>query len=69
MFQALLNKRAANRAYKRAVDDCLTVLFCGFPDGLLPLVKHQVNKKCKWELRYCPVAAIVYPRPSVALIT
>ena len=43
MFQALLNKRAANRAYKRAVDDCLTVLFCGFPDGLLPLVKHQVD--------------------------
>ena len=43
LFQALLNKRAANRAYKRAVDDCLTVLFCGFPDGLLPLVKHQVD--------------------------
>ena len=43
MFHALLNKRAANQAYKRAVDDCLTVLFCGFPDGLLPLVKHQVD--------------------------
>jgi hypothetical protein len=42
MFQALLNKRAAKRSYKRAVDDCLTVLFCGFPDGLLPLVKDRV---------------------------
>lgn len=42
-FQALLNKRAASRAYQRAVDDCLTVLFCGFPDDLLPLVKHRVD--------------------------
>ncbi len=33
MFQALLEKRASNRAYKKIVDDCLTVLFCGFPDG------------------------------------
>ena len=43
MLQALLNKRAIhrarNRAYKKAVDDCLTVLFCGFPHGLLPLAK------------------------------
>jgi hypothetical protein len=36
MFQALLKKRSTNRAYKRAVDDCLRVLFCGFPDRLLP---------------------------------
>ena len=43
MFHAFLNKLAANQAYKRAVDDCLTVLFCGFPDGLLPSVKHQVD--------------------------
>jgi hypothetical protein len=43
VFQALLNKRAANRAYKRAVDDCLAVLFCGFPGDLLPLVKHRVD--------------------------
>jgi hypothetical protein len=41
-LQALLNKRAANRAYSRAVDDCLAVLFCGFPEGLLPLAKHRV---------------------------
>ena len=33
MFQALREKRASNRAYKKIVDDCLTVLFCGFPDG------------------------------------
>ena len=43
LFQALLNKRAANRAYKKAVDDCLKILFCGFPDGLLPSVRHQVD--------------------------
>jgi hypothetical protein len=43
IFQALRNKRAAKRAYERAVDDCLTVLFGGFPDGLLPLVKHRVD--------------------------
>jgi hypothetical protein len=39
VFQALFDKRTANRAYKRAVDECLEVLLCGFPDGLLrPLV-------------------------------
>jgi hypothetical protein len=47
MFQALLKKRAINRAYNRAysrtVDDCLTVLFCGFPHGLLPALRHRVN--------------------------
>lgn len=43
MFQALLNKRAANRAYSRAVDDCLAVMFCGFPEALLPLAKHRVE--------------------------
>ena len=43
MFQALLNKRATNRAYKRAVDDCLSVLFCGFPHGLLPTLRRHVD--------------------------
>ena len=42
IFQALLYKRTANRAYKSAVDECLAVLFCGFPDGLLPMVKDRV---------------------------
>ena len=43
MFQALLKKRATNRAYKRAVDDCLSVLFCGFPQGLLPTLRRHVD--------------------------
>ena len=43
MFQALRKKRATNRAYKRTVDDCLTVLFCGFPNGLLPSLGQRVG--------------------------
>jgi hypothetical protein len=43
MFQALLKKRATNRSYKRTVDDCLTVLFCGFPDSLLPSLRQRVG--------------------------
>ena len=41
MFQALLEKRASNRAYKKIVDDCLTVLFCGFPDWCS--LRHRVG--------------------------
>jgi hypothetical protein len=43
MFQALLKKRAANRAYHRIVDDCLAVLFCGFRHGLLPSLRRQAD--------------------------
>jgi hypothetical protein len=47
MFQGLLEKRATNRAYRReyqrTVDDCLTVLFRGFPDGLLPSLRQRVG--------------------------
>jgi hypothetical protein len=43
MFQALLEKRATNCAYKRTVDECLTVLFCGFPNGLLPSLRQRVG--------------------------
>ena len=43
MLQAFLNRRAASRAYQSAVEDCLSVLFCGFPDGLLPFVKHRIH--------------------------
>jgi hypothetical protein len=43
MFQALFKKRAISRAYKRTVDDCLTVLFCGFPNGLLPSLRQRVG--------------------------
>jgi hypothetical protein len=47
MFQALLEKRAINHAYRAAyrktVDDCLTVLFCGFPEGSLPSLRQRVG--------------------------
>jgi len=43
MFQALLTKRATNRSYKRTVDDCLAVLFCGFPNSLLPSLRQRVG--------------------------
>jgi hypothetical protein len=43
MFQALLNRRATDRAYKRAVEDCLSVLFCRFPNGLLPTLRLNVD--------------------------
>jgi hypothetical protein len=43
IFQALPSKRAAHRTYRGAVDDCITVLLCGFPDDLRSLVKHQVR--------------------------
>ena len=43
MFQALLTKRAINRAYKRSVDEYLTVLFGGFPDGLLPTLRQRTG--------------------------
>jgi hypothetical protein len=43
MFQALLKKRAIDRAYDRIVDDCLAVLFCGFPPGLLPALRRRAN--------------------------
>jgi len=43
MIQALVEKRAANREYQRTVDDCLTVLFCGFPDHLLASLRQRVG--------------------------
>ncbi len=47
MLQALLNKRAIhrarNRAYRKAVDDCLTVLFCAFPHGLVPSLRQRLG--------------------------
>jgi hypothetical protein len=47
MFQALREKRAANReyhrAYQRRVDDCLAVLFCGFPEGVLPALRQRAG--------------------------
>ena len=43
MFQALLKKRATNGATKSAVDDCLSMLFGGFPHGLLPTLRRHVD--------------------------
>jgi hypothetical protein len=47
MLQGLLEKRATNRAYhreyQRTVDDCLAVLFRGFPDGVLPSLRQRVG--------------------------
>jgi hypothetical protein len=43
MFQALLNRRATDRAYKRGVEDCLSVLFYGFPHGLQPTFRRNVD--------------------------
>jgi hypothetical protein len=48
MLQALLEKRAIHRArsraYKKAVDDYLTVIFCGFPHGLLPSLRQRMDE-------------------------
>jgi hypothetical protein len=43
MFQALLEKRATNRAYKRTVDDCVAILFRGFANGLPPSLMQRVD--------------------------
>jgi hypothetical protein len=43
MISFLRGKRATNRAYKRTVDDCLTVLFCGFPNSLLPSLRQRLG--------------------------
>jgi hypothetical protein len=43
MFEALLNRRATDRAYKRAVEDCLSVLFYRFPHGFLPALRLDVD--------------------------
>ena len=43
MFQALLEKRATSRVYKRTVDECLTILFCGFPTSLPPSLSQRVR--------------------------
>ena len=67
MIQALLKKRATNRAYKRAVDDCLSVLFWGFPPALLPTLRRHADV---WglvrrgqaegtEVRACAVQVVV----------
>jgi hypothetical protein len=36
-------KRRDPDPYKRTVDDCLTVLFCGFDNALMPALKKQID--------------------------
>ena len=43
MLQALLEKRVANRAYKKSVDGCLAILFRGFANGLPPSLMQRVD--------------------------
>jgi hypothetical protein len=43
MFQALLKKRASNQAYDRLVEDCLAILFRGFPHGLFLALRHRAG--------------------------
>src|SRR5262245_507120 len=43
MLQAFLTKRAISRSYKITVEDCLAVLFRGFPNGLLPSQRQRVG--------------------------
>jgi hypothetical protein len=43
MLETLRKKRATNRAYKRAVEDCLAVLFCGFPKGIPPSLRQRLD--------------------------
>jgi hypothetical protein len=43
MFEALLEKRAYHRAYQKRVYDCLSLLFSGFPAGLLPVLRQRVG--------------------------
>jgi len=43
MLQALLEKRATNRAYKRTVEGCVAILFRGFANGLPPSLMQRVD--------------------------
>ena len=42
IVRAALDKRANTRAYRRAVDEYLAVLLCGFSDRSLPSVRDRV---------------------------
>ena len=64
--QALLRKRAAQLAYKRTVDDYLTILFRGFPDALLSSLRHaghsglvRQGQAAGTDARVCAVQAAV----------
>lgn len=65
--QALLRKRAAQLAYKRTVDDYLTILFRGFPDALLSSLRQRAGhsglvrqgQAAGTDARVCAVQAAV----------
>jgi len=67
MIQALLKKRATNRAYKTAVDDCLSILFRGFPPGFLPPLRRHIDvwalvrrgQAAGTDIRACSVQVVV----------
>ncbi len=48
MLQAFLNakavRRAQSHAYRKTVDDCLRLLFCGFPHGALPSLRQRMGE-------------------------
>ena len=63
MLQSLRKKRATNRAYKRVVDDCLAVLFCGFPKGMPQRLDNSIlvrrGQAEGTDARACSVQAAV----------
>jgi hypothetical protein len=78
MLQTLRKKRATNRAYKRAVDDCLGVLFCGFPKGIPPSLRQRLDNSILvrrgqaegTDARACSVqAAVLIVRAIIASLS
>lgn len=49
MFKVLRRKRAAYRAYQKRVDDCLAILFSGFPDSLSALRQEAGDSDLVWQ--------------------
>jgi hypothetical protein len=78
MLQTLRKKRATTRAYKRAVDDCLAVLFCGFPKGMPPSLRQRLDNSILvrrgqaegTDARACSVqAAVLVVRAIIASLS
>jgi hypothetical protein len=78
MLQSLRKKRAINRAYKRAVEDCLAVLFCGFPKGMPPSLRQRLDNSILvrrgqaegTDARVCSVqAAVLVVRAIIASLS
>src|SRR5262245_21700385 len=78
MLQSLRKKRAINRAYRRAVDDCLAVLFCAFPRGTPPSLRQRLDNSILvrrgqaegTDARACSVqAAVLVVRAIIASLS